>query len=266
MNEPSPLEAQLYCERCCGSNFLESFLSTNLPSIEIAATYGFKHWLSDEFLRQETFPETMPFLVLIRSPFDWIRSIYRNPWHATPTLKNMDFSDFIRAEWHCIWDGDARIDETDRRWMREMEFERNPLNRFKRFPNILEVRTVKYRLWNERLAGHPLYFRLALESLEFNPIAFLKDFSEKTGLPVPEETVVPEGYKGHLSWKRKLLHFATHGLMGGYSKAPRQPLEHRDIDFIHDRLDRNQEHSWGYDLDELAESEHQFTRSCKIAS
>lgn len=266
MNDSSPLSVQLYCERCTGSNFLESFLTANLPQVQISEKFGFKHWLSQEFLDEKAFPQEMPFILLIRSPYDWVRSIYRNPWHAAPRLKKLNFSRFIRAEWECVWDSDALIERSDPRWMQELEFERNPMKGFQRFRNILEVRRIKYQMWHERLADHPLYFRLAQEELEEEPETFLKSFAEKTGVALSESVMVPEGYKGQLSWKRKLLMIATQGLVGGYSKAPRYPLKPADIAFIHNHLDKEQEATWGYNLDALAELEHRFTFKMREAS
>lgn len=234
-------------------------LRSNFEHIVISRQYGFRHWLTERFLNEQAFPEDLTFIVLIRSPFNWLRSIHRNPWHAAHHLRNVGFSEFIRSEWHCIWDDVALEDESDTRWMEEMMHERNPLDGHRRFRNIMEVRRVKYALWNERLSGLETYFPTSHEAFSRDPAPLLRSLDGKPALTA--RTIrIPKGYKGRLSWKRRIAVTLSAGLIGRFREKRRTPISLEDIDYIRSHLDADQEAAWGYDLDALTREEIAFTR------
>lgn len=255
------MKLQLFSERCSGSNFVESVLKTNIPSLIITREYGFKHWLTEKFLSEETFPDDFFFITIIRSPFDWLRSIYQKPWHCSPHLKKLSFSDFIRAEWYCVQDNPS-ISKDDPRWMSEMMFERNPLNSGKRFKNIIEARTVKYKLWGDRLGSHPKSIKLNYDTFNKSPDQFLYSLRDKFDITLREPLLIPKAYKGaKLSWKRKLALILSAGLIGSFRNKPKNPIALNDIDFIQNSLNLDQERSWGFDIESLAKLERDRIRN-----
>ena len=86
---------QLFAERCTGSNYLTRLIEYNFK-VKITWQYGWKHWYINYDLCKDQ--EDTLFVILVRNPYDQIRSMYITPHHA-PTLTNISFSTFIRKEW-----------------------------------------------------------------------------------------------------------------------------------------------------------------------
>ena len=255
------MNIQLFSERCSGSNFLESVFNANLNGIHFTYEFGFKHWLEDAFVNTKTFPDNVPFIVLIRSPYNWIRSIYRTPWHAAHHLKDLPFSEFIRSEWYCVWDEQTGISKNSQLWMRPMDFETNRLKGNQRFKNVIEARRVKYEMWDSRLSSLPLYFKTSYEEFSHSPDDLLVRFTKAVDLPAPTEIKIPRGYKGNLSWKSRLLLILSGGRIGGFKQKPKEPISLEDIDYLHEQFDADQETFWGYDLNKLSAAERDYTLS-----
>lgn len=247
------MKYQLFSERCSGSNYFEAVLAANFPGLEPSCDYGFKHWISRRFLDEDVFPDDRLYVLVNRNPFDWLRSIHVQPWHAAHHLRGISFSDFIRAEWHCVWDEQAGITPDDPRWMREMEFERNPLNQGARFRNIIETRNIKYCIWRAKLSAQPRLLYVSFDMFLKNPLSIVQRVASLIGQPLSEPIILPAGYKGRMSWRRRLLHMASMGLLGDKRKLTvGLPLKSKDIDFILMNIDQKQEQFWGYDVESLA--------------
>lgn len=251
---------QIFSERCSGSNFVEAFLRVNCPSIRFSRRYGFKHWLRESFLEAAEFPDDMLFLVIIRSPFNWLRSMHQRPWHAAPELRNLDFSEFIRRQWKCVWCEEGGISRDHPKWGRELEFERNPLRDGARFANILEVRRVKYAMWDARLRAAPGYLQVNFDHFVDDPMRLLQGMGKDVLAATRKPVRIPPGYKGRLSWKRRLALVLSCGRIGAYRRKPRKPICEKDVDFILHELDLEQERHWGFDLEALADAEKRYSR------
>lgn len=254
------MKYQLFSERCSGSNFVEAVLKENFPKLVKSHDYGFKHWLSKRFLEESDFPSDMIFILVNRNPFDWLRSIHRQPWHCEHRLRQMSFSRFIRSEWKCVWDEQAQILNDDPRWMKEMEFERNPLNDFSRFKNVLEVRKVKYDIWGTRLSKHSKTVLIRHEDNRNSPSQTVSILADIMGEKIPDEVIIPKGYKGILSWKKKLALSLSFGLVRGYKTKAKEPISQEDLNFIVCNLNHSKEEDWGYDIESLLEEELVLTK------
>lgn len=92
---------QVLGERASGTNYLHSLIQANLPLVS-SAHLGWKHG----FPQAQFYPRDMLVVVSVRSVQPWLRSMYRKPWHAGPSLRGLAFSDFIRAEWDTVMDTD----------------------------------------------------------------------------------------------------------------------------------------------------------------
>jgi len=258
---PNIDEVQLFAERCTGSNFLESLLASNLPTLKITRTYGNKHWLSPEFLNETCFSEATGLIILARSPFAWLRSIHRTPWHTTLKLRKADFSSFIRSQWVCVIDEHAGVSASDARFGQAILKESHPEENGRPFSNILEMRSVKHRIWLDRLDPLPNFSRIRYEDLLLKPEMELKPIAEMAGENLPVPLRVTRAYKGKLSWKKKLFNELPFQGVGFYKPKPLYPLSMKDIDFIQNELDPEVESRLGYDLIKLAEQERERTRS-----
>ena len=244
------MRCQVFSERCSGSNLLESFIDINFPSLKRSSDYGFKHWLDPRFLDCRDFPRDHVFLLLIRDPFDWIRSIHAQPWHAAPHLRSMPISEFLRSEWWCVWDEQAHIYRDDATYMNEIASEKNPVTGC-RFSTILEVRSVKYRLWDRRLSSHSRLVRITLENFLASPSRVASSIASASGVSAPSSILFPAGYKGRRSWRRSLASACALGKWGaGYKPREKPPFEVSDLEYIVQSLDAGQESGWGYDLNQ----------------
>jgi hypothetical protein len=179
-------------ERASATNFLEQLLKANFPNTPHSTTAGWKH----------SFPaipgeenESCLFIVIFRNPYDWLRSYYLQPHHVHPDLKNLTFSDFIRSEWHCIYDESAFIKKEDPRYGMEIMEERNPLTG-QRFRNILELRSAKLRAWTEMGSGVRKVEFIRYEELLESPQKFLSYLQEKYKFPSMPEFQNVSTYKG----------------------------------------------------------------------
>ena len=87
---------QIFGQRCSGTNFLERWLLTNFRNIEIVNYYAFKHVWNAKLIRDINDNDEILLLVMVRNPFDWIRSFHREPHHC-PDLLGLSFSHFLQS-------------------------------------------------------------------------------------------------------------------------------------------------------------------------
>ena len=147
---------QVYGQRCSGTNALIKLLERNLEELEFTEDFGFKHWLVPEEVK---IPDDVFVIVIARQVDQWLRSLHAKPWHAHPDLKQMDFGEFIRAEWRSVWDEDFwGIDRAEPKFGQPIEEELCPQTGSP-FPNAIAMRTAKLRNWVDvasRATGHAL--------------------------------------------------------------------------------------------------------------
>lgn len=225
---------QIYGERCSGTNFLEQLLVGNLRSVPVCRDYGWKHGFPSPGV--ETAEDCL-FLVVYRNPFDWLRSLHRRPFHAAPPLRRISFSDFIRREWWCVWDEQARRPPGHEMHGLEMMSERDPQTG-ERFPDVLRLRTAKIRNWEglRARASHTEYVRY--EDLAASPSRYLESLSGRFGLMQTNPFVPIEGARGRTR---------------PYRPRRYKPIGTSDVRHIVRTLDEALELSIGYDLGALAQ-------------
>lgn len=184
---------QVYGERCSGTNFVIRLLERNLASARFTEEYGFKHWFVDEAM---TVPDDVLVLTVSRGWTDWIRSFHAKPWHAHPSLRNLPMAEFLRREWHCVWDDDwYELAKDDPRRGREMRHERDP-ETGDRFANVLAMRAAKEANWRrlrERTAHADL---VRYEAVRADPEAFVRELCERRGISPAKPFDPIETYKG----------------------------------------------------------------------
>ena len=132
---------QIFGERASGTNYIQKLIQNNID-LKYTAKYGHKHFFPNEDIQKADTSDTL-FVVVVRNPLDWVRSMYENPFHTCPEIKNCkNFSIFIRHEWHCIYDKASGHSLEDKQYGKEMIFERDPSSG-ERFKNLLCLRTSK---------------------------------------------------------------------------------------------------------------------------
>ena len=226
---------QIFGERCSGTNYLEALLSKNLRSIFITWDFGFKHFFPKHHIHEA--PDCL-FLIIYRDPFDWLRSIYTQPWHVSPELKRVQFSEFIRMEWWCIWNEDAGINRKHQLYGTEMMEERDPRTGY-RFKNIMEMRNAKIQAWEDIRNQSENYFYINYESLREDPERILRNISCEFRISMQEGFQDIKRYKGvkwYQGWKTRLF------------RKQLPIISKQDRDYILTQLDTHQEKSIGYDV------------------
>ena len=224
---------QVYGQRCSGTNVLIRSIEANLGRDAFTEGYGFKHWFVPE---QVLFPRDVMVLAVARDPVDWVRSLHRQPWHAHPDLKALDFSDFIRAPWHSYWDHEFWGVEDDHPVLgREMLHERCPATG-RRFANALAKRTAKLRHWSglHNRAHHVAL--LGHDAFCADPAGVIADLSAATGLAHAQPYVPQDSYKGQGHRP--------------FTPTVYPPLSAADLDHIHAWLDPEVEARFGFAIPE----------------
>ena len=116
----------IYGERCSGTNYLEALINTNYDT-EVRWHYGWKHFFGFHDLKNSD--DTL-FIGIIRNPYDWINSLYRDKHHL-PSINTTSIDSFLNNEFYSITDDGSEI-------MRD----RNIYTK-ERYKNIFEMRHTK---------------------------------------------------------------------------------------------------------------------------
>lgn len=187
---------QVYGQRCSGINALIKLLERNLDELEFTEDFGFKHWLVPE---EVEIPGNVFVVVIARQVDQWLRSLHAKPWHAHPDLKEMDFGEFIRAEWRSVWDKDFwDIDKRHPKFGQPIEEELCPQTGSP-LPNAIAMRTAKLRNWVEvesRATGHAL---VSHSELVTRPERLIERLAAAAELEERREFVPVTTYKGQNS-------------------------------------------------------------------
>ncbi|MDQ2089176.1 hypothetical protein [Marimonas arenosa] len=160
---------QVFGERRSGTNALERFLSEN-TRLARSRDFGWKHG----FPVFPVLPRCCLFVVVVRDPFDWLKSFYRAPFEADPALADLEFSEFLRSEWKSLftpyksgWKGHGYALDLQVGRGEELQADRNPITGA-RFANVVEMRRLK-------LAGHLSLLARGINAVALRYEAFLED-------------------------------------------------------------------------------------------
>jgi len=224
---------QIYGERRSGTNFVARTIARN-SNLKRWSSYGWKHALP----YYPVLPKCCLFVVVVRDPFDWVRSFYAGSFEVDPAIADLPFSDFIRAEWEGSYTGfkdqwGYRGFEVKDRFARgEPNFlDRHPIDG-RRFRNVLEMRSVK-------LAGHLSLLSRGLnavairyEDFRIRPEAILREIGRQFSLIIPPGFRPTENPVGPSSDNRQA--------------AKTAPISPADRAFILAGLDQDLERRCGY--------------------
>lgn len=225
---------RVFGERCSGTNYLESLLINNVAfcsdkkSLK-SGVFGYKHWFFNNWDDLARSDDTL-FLVIFRNPVNWLSSLNKTPFHCSPSLHNLSFSEFIRAEWSCIWDDVANVDKTNPKYGTEMMHERDP-STGKRFSNVLELRKAKLLNWLKMASYTTNIAYLSYEELLKSPESYLPTILERFNVSV-KEFKNTNSYRG---FGKKV-----------YVPKPDPVIPVSDADFICKSLDWKSEKLFGY--------------------
>jgi hypothetical protein len=224
---------QVYGERRSGTNFIAKSLAQN-TGLKRWGAYGWKHAVP----YFPVLPTSCLFVVVVRDPFDWLRSFYAGPFEVDPKLAALPFSDFLRAEWEGFYSGFRQqwafrgFAVEDRKHRGEPNFlDRHPMDG-RHFRNVCELRSVK-------LAGHlSLLDRglnavaLRYEDFKANPQGMIAAIAKPFDVKLRKEFVAVTNPVGPSSDNR--------------AAEKTRPISDADRDFILRELDLSLERRCGY--------------------
>ena len=126
-------------ERSSGTNFVKRLIGQN-SALRPVELLGWKHG----FPQAVAVPPDIAVVLCVRRAEDWARSMFAKPWHTSPDMQAMPFSDFLRAEW------DTRLDKM--RYFEDiglpaaqgqpLQLDRHPMTGA-RFENLFALRRAK---------------------------------------------------------------------------------------------------------------------------
>lgn len=228
----------VFAERCSGSNYVESLLKLNFQLIEDA--YCHKHFppwftvphLAKTHKQYHLFEEKVDVLniIIFRNPYDWIRSLHNQPWHAVRSLFNIPFSKFIRSEWRLNLNLPVMVEQSKFNTLLDI----NPKTK-KSFKDIFELRTAKIKtmlLIKNHVANS---YYVNYETVRDNPEGVIQEIATLFNLeanPVYQPVIY---YKGKEE-------------KGVYTKKKYNPITVKDHAYINSMLDKKLEAEIGYKL------------------
>ena len=164
-------------ERCSGTNFLIESIINNFD-LELTWEYGFKHFFG--YNKFENSDDTI-FIGIIRNPYEWLCSFYKNP-HQLPEHLKTSFLHFLSKEFYSVYN-DTNI---------EYDNDHNFINDNKRYTNIFELRNVKCKYLLETIPNLVKnYYLIKYEDLRDNYEYVLKSIAKKFNL-IPKNKIYQE--------------------------------------------------------------------------
>ncbi|ANU08691.1 hypothetical protein [Paraurantiacibacter namhicola] len=210
----------VFGQRCSGTNALIKLVETNFPTLPFCEETGFKHWLVPE---NRPIPSDLLVIVIVREVESWLRSLHRNPWHVVPEMRDLEFSDFIRAEWRTVWDEDFwGIDASHPLYGKRIEEETCPVTG-NPFANAVAMRTAKLRNWSALSRRSAAFLNVSQSELVAQPDEIVGRVAALSGHDMPTQFEPIGSYKGQ----------------GGQPFSPTryEPLSHQDRKHVKSFLD-----------------------------
>lgn len=230
----APLRVRVIGERSSGTNYVRRLFADN-TGLDASQCYGWKHG----FAQMSAIGAETLVVGVVRDPLDWLRSMYAKPWHSVARMQELDFSAFIRAEWHSHVDRARYFPEHGLHRIRKAPLQQDlhPLTGLP-FANVLRLRTAKARfLLSHRHRGCNLVL-VRYESVRDRPLGFLNLVAARFGLErVPSVRPITRrlGSRFRPAVENR--------------PAPPDEISPADMAFIRAELDTELEAELGYALD-----------------
>ena len=181
----------VFGERNSGTNFLESIISKNFH-LNITWDYGYKHFFGwNEYHRNESIywatqvripagfsyhrmsnnSDDVLFFGIVRSPIQWLGSMYSKPWHL-PHANKKDWDAFLTREFYSIYD------MHDKYWFGKEILSDHHIYLNRRYTNILESRATKCIFFLDDMPKRVKHFMLIRYEDLIDPIMAKSIFHE----------------------------------------------------------------------------------------
>lgn len=213
---------KVFGERCSGTNYITSLLCQNFTQLQYldhtrTSPFGWKHdILSHEYVKHEMAKDTL-FVLVVRDPYDWLRSFFHQPHHAYH-CKKMSFSQFLKSPWFSCRDHSPSIN-----------IDVHPSGRT--YHNVIEMRTEKIKALMRFHTYAPNCTLITYESVRDDPERFCSSIQAIYGL------TMHSGFKPVMTYKN--------------TDEPYQAKTYFDIDehdmrFINSQIKWDLEYIFGY--------------------
>ncbi|PIB25668.1 hypothetical protein BFP76_00610 [Amylibacter kogurei] len=236
---PNINEFFVFGERNSGTNFVDALLRNNFPQLGQSANdritkFGFRYGWKHGFPQMIAAPDTTLAVVMFRSPERWAQSMHRQPWHSAKYLRDISFSDFIRAPWQSIVDEKnfGITSGADARAHVELQWDRHPLTGAG-FDNVIQLRNAKTMGFLSLKNRFQNVIFARYEDVANAPDAFIALISKTYGLSASSNFIPVDQQRG-----RKID--------GDFVPHKYDDLSRADHDFIWSELDKKQEKILGY--------------------
>jgi hypothetical protein len=90
---------QVLGERSSGTNLMQRLMTRN-SGLRPSEALGWKHG----FAQMLAIPADLLVVCMVRDPAAWALSMHAKPWHTSPAMQKLGFSEFIRAPWDTAID------------------------------------------------------------------------------------------------------------------------------------------------------------------
>jgi hypothetical protein len=228
-------------ERASGSNYLEALMmfNTSVPSTPFFhkhfppwfALPATKYFGKSAFYTFENTDDCL-FIVVFRDPYDWVRSLHRQPHLSSPELRALPFDQFIHKTW--------QLDTKDPEFLREFSYnplvDRNPENGAP-FENVMRLRSAKIR--------NMLMIKERAKNVYYINYETARDFPQEVLAEISKIYAIslnPAYYP--------IVHYKGHTALPLYKKSKYTAFAPEQILYINSQLDKALERQIGYDLKE----------------
>ena len=219
-------KVQIFGQRCSGTTYLEKLLQSNFNDLKIVSYYGFKHAWNGKLKRPLGDVDHIKIIIIVRDPYDWLRSVHRAPHHCAQLL-GLKFDSFIREPWIAYRSKDWN--NFDRR-IRLKTVNDNKI--IESFENVMDCRNQKMRLFKEIDTTEKSVLPIRYENLRDSTESLLNLIEDKLQL------------KNRRSFKQIYDYYDS-----GKTYKPKRYLRipSRSLELINTTLDWNTEGYFGYE-------------------
>ncbi|MFV2038192.1 MAG: hypothetical protein ACC646_11450 [Paracoccaceae bacterium] len=134
----APRKFEVFGERSSGTNLINLLIRRHTV-LQQSRNLGWKHG----FAKMLAIAPDVVVVVCVRNALPWALSMYAKPWHATPDMQRLDFSQFIRAPWQSVIDRPRYFDEACRGAVGQvLQQDRDPVSGAC-FANLVKMRNSK---------------------------------------------------------------------------------------------------------------------------
>lgn len=230
---------KLYGERNSGTNFLNTLVDRNFPELSPRVN---DNWEKHNFVNLPFVQPSWLGIFIVRDPFDWLTSFYRNPHQVGSWREQIDFCGFLRHEWSGTFHGRLlkRQDRLNITKRTEILWERNPVTG-NRIENVVQLRNLKIEsgLKIRNLFDNWLIVRF--EDVRKDPEQFVRDVAKRFELKPLDDIDIVNDDRSNTFLSR------PNQFINAGRSAAKQEFTSADRDFVVNWLDWDQETYLGYE-------------------